>query len=120
MEKFKKNSKEYSVAELNELNKKIKYELNEAKTDSDDEKNNESEDADSTKGGSLGVRRSTAQQVLGRVSKDFDWQINYNILRKAICEDVLTVDLEKTKKLFKIVKDYINDKEKFESKYEKK
>ena len=37
-----------------------------------------------------------------------------------LLEEVITVDLGKTKKLFKLIKDYINDKEKFESKYKAK
>jgi len=116
------------MSELHDLYDKIKFELNEAKEESKDyeeEKNNESETADDAptgkaKGGLLGVRQMTSRSVVGRVNKDFDWQIDYDVLRKAICDEVITVDLGKAKKLFKLFKDYINDKEKFESKYKAK
>ena len=111
------------MSELHELYNKIRFELNEAKEDkpepAEDETNGE-DSPKSAKGGLLGVRQVTARSVVGRVNKDFDWQIDYDTLRKAICEEVITVDLNKTKKLFKLFKDYMNDKEKFESKYGKK
>ncbi len=115
------------MSELHDLYEKIKYELNEAKEESKDsyeeDKNNESETADDapkSKGGLLGIRQVTSRSVVGRVNKDFDWQIDYDTLRKAICDEVITVDLNKTKKIFKLFKDYINDRQKFESKYNKK
>jgi len=99
---------------LYDLNDKIIYELNETKKP--EEYENVETEKDS-KSGYLGIRHSDSRKIVGRVNKDFDWQIDYDVLRKAICDDVITVDLNKTKKLFKLFKDYINDKEKFESKY---
>lgn len=115
------------MSELHDLYEKIRFELNEAKEESkadfEEDKNNESETADDTpkiKGGLLGVRQVTSRSVVGRVNKDFDWQIDYDTLRKAICDEVITVDLNKTKKIFKLFKEYINNSEKFESKYKTK
>ena len=120
------------MSELNELYEKIKFELNEAKEESkvngyEEDRNNESESDESeaakeekSRGGLLGVRQVTSRSVVGRVNKDFDWQIDYDILRKAICDEVITVDINKTKKLFKLFKDYINGSDKFESKYKAK
>lgn len=112
------------MSELHDLYEKIKYELNEAKEEKDfsyeEDKNNESEGDEKAKGGLLGVRRITSRSVIGRVNNDFDWHIDYDVLRKAICDEVITVDLNKTRKIFKLMKDYINNKDKFESKYKKK
>ena len=115
------------MSELHELYNKIKFELNEAKEEKnvsleDEEKNNESEtasDESPKKGGLLGVRQITSRTVVGRVNKDFDWQVDFDVLRKAICDEVITVDINKTKKIFKLIKDYINNKEKFETKHKK-
>lgn len=120
------------MKELEQLNDRLRFALNENKH-LDDEKNNESESETaedtkeenkkpkaSVKGGALGIRQVTNRIVNGRVSMDFNWEVDFDTLRKAICDEVMTVDLNKTKKLFKIIKDYISDSEKFEIKHREK
>jgi hypothetical protein len=99
---------------LNKLNETLRFQVYESTSDKPEteEENKDQEDVEV-----LGIRRSTTRLITGRVNKDFDWEIDYDILRKAICDEVITVDLSKTKKIFKLIKDYINDKEKFEKKY---
>ena len=98
------------MIDLLEFQDKLKYELHEEKDDSE-------KDVDDEKGGSLGVRRVNAKEAIGKATKDFDWQVDFDVLRKAICKDVVTVDLAKTKKLFRLFREYINNQERFEEKY---
>ncbi len=103
------------MTDLFEFGNKLRFELNENKIENDDSE--EKSDQDNDDGGSLGIRRVNSKEAVGKATKDFDWQVDFNTLRKAICKDVVTIDLAKTKKLFKLFKDYINDQEKFEEKY---